>query len=130
MKVSQQYAESIRREVTSRMIDRAGQRKGRLVFLYPTTVGEQFKSAKWIAKCDCGELSLLYPSEKNASSCGCLRAEKSVDAGAKARRKLTTDEVKSIRSGIMNNNACADVFGVCRETIRKIRLRESYMHIK
>ena len=87
MKVSKAYAESIRRELTSRMVDRTGQRKGKLVFLYPTTESVKFGPTKWISQCDCGNLSLSKPSELNSDSCGCLRVENSVPAGAEGRRR-------------------------------------------
>lgn len=89
MKVSKAYAESIRRELTSRMVDRTGHRKGKLVFLHPTTESVKFGPTKWIAQCDCGNLSLLKPSELHAKSCGCLRIEKSVPAGAEGRRRAS-----------------------------------------
>ena len=129
MKVSKAYAESIRRELTSRMIDRTGQRKGKLVFLYPTTESVICGPTKWIAQCDCGNLSLLKPSELHAQSCGCLRIEKSVPAGVEAKRKLSNDEIRAVRNSLMSAKDCAAVFAVSYETIRNIRSGRCYADV-
>lgn len=129
MKVSQQYAESIRHPLTSRQIDRTGQRKGRLVFLHPTVERVVCGPIKWIAQCDCGNLTLCVPSNKLTMSCGCLRIDKSVEAGAAARRKLTSAEVVSIRNTLMSGKDCAAVFGVSRDTISSIKTGRRYKHV-
>jgi len=129
MKVSQKYAESLRQPLTSRQIDRTGQRKGRLVFLWPTVERVQCGPVKWIAQCDCGNLTLCVPSNKLTMSCGCLRVEKSVEAGAAARRKLSDDEVRSIRKTLMSGLDCAAVFNVSSDTISSIRTGRRYAHV-
>lgn len=129
MKVSQQYAESLRQPLTSRQKDRTGQRKGRLVFLWPTVERVESGPVKWIAKCDCGNLTLCVPSNTLTMSCGCLRVEKSVEAGAAARRKLSDDEVRSIRKTLMSGLDCAAVFNVSRDTVSSIRTGRRYAHV-
>lgn len=129
MKVSQHYAESIRQALTSRQIDRTGQRKGRLVFLHPTVERVVCGPVKWIAQCDCGNLTLCVPSNKLTMSCGCLRNE-SRKAALAARRKLTDDEVVSIRNSLMSNKDCAAVFGVSYDTIRNVKIGKTYAEIK
>lgn len=121
MRVSKEYAESIRQQLTSRQIDRTGQRNGRLVFLYPTKERVAGGPIKWIARCDCGSLTLCVPSKVLAMSCGCLRVEKSVPAASAAKRKLTEMEIESIKRTLMTAKDCAKVFSVSLTTIYNIR---------
>lgn len=128
MKVSQRYADSIRQPITSKMRDRTGQRIGQLIYLYPTTERIASGPVKWIARCDCGNLSLTAPS-KLVSSCGCLKANGTTAATA-ARRKLSDAEVIAVRNSLMRCKDAAAVFGVSAKVISAIRSGRSCANVK
>ena len=73
-----------RTELMTKMVDRTGQRYGRLLVLQreeSTPAGE----SRWLCKCDCGKHRIVSGASlrRGTASCGCLRAE-----GLSERRKL------------------------------------------
>lgn len=130
MKISQEYAEKIRQQLKSKMKDYAGMKKGRLTFIFATSEKSKHGPYFWVAKCDCGNLSLNIPSKRSGLSCGCLSIEKSVEAAAKKKRLLSDSEVRAIKSKLMSGVSCAAVFGVSVSVISKIRTGKCYSHVQ
>lgn len=64
-----------------RLIDRTGQRFGRLVVLErgPKPQSKKDTNARWLCQCDCGKTSIVYGQDLKRGkvvSCGCWNAEK------------------------------------------------------
>ncbi len=62
------------------LIDRTGQRFGRLVVCRRAEMGKKRLSALWWCDCDCGSLTVVFShslSSGHSRSCGCLRRETS-----------------------------------------------------
>jgi|GEM_PF-6860702 len=58
------------------LIDLTGKRFGRLEVLELWPVRDKHKNRKWLCRCDCGELTVVYGinlKRGTAQSCGCLR---------------------------------------------------------
>lgn len=106
------------------MVDRMGQRYGRLVVVGR---GEDYvyaggRRVRWVCRCDCGAECLVQASnlaKGAAQSCGCLKRE-----GAAARGKLNRREEVAYRSahdrvrrerGKAKYHACSDCGGVASE---------------
>jgi hypothetical protein len=129
MKITQQYAESIRQPLDGRGKDYTGQVNGKLTMLYPTTERISGAGVKWVAQCKCGSLSLCVPSNKGATSCGCAKSEASKNTILKTRAKLTDDQVRLIR---LSDDKCivlAAIYGVNHCTISSVRTGRRYSHV-
>ena len=128
MKVSQEYAESIRRPLSSRMKNYTGQQKGRLLLLWPTTVRNN-AGLKWAAKCSCGKYAIVHPSSSDVNSCGCVRAEKT-KARVAARRPLTREQVIAIRIDKRKPKVIAYDMGLKVSAVYRIRSGRMYADVQ
>lgn len=78
-----------------RLIDRTGQRFGRLVLLRPIGPRASSRTWSWLARCDCGTEKIVRPSDlmrnrDGTKSCGCLAREDArriSEAGASTIRR-------------------------------------------
>jgi len=69
-----------------RLIDRAGQRFGRLLVIErgPNPPSKKDTNARWLCQCDCGKTSIVYGQDLKRGkviSCGCWNDEKRVKHG-------------------------------------------------
>lgn len=128
MKVSKQYAESVRRPLSSRMKNYTGKQKGMLLLLWPTTDRNK-AGLKWAAKCSCGEYAIVHPSSSDVNSCGCVRVEKS-KSRVTARRPLTREQVLAIRSDERKPKVIAYDMGLSVYVVYNIRSGSGYADIK
>ena len=77
-----------------KIIDRTGQRFGRLVAIEPTSRRTRDEHIVWLCECVCGNLASVSSDQLvrgKTKSCGCLRKEngkRTCKAAVKARRKL------------------------------------------
>lgn len=128
MKVSQEYAESIRKPISSWMKNYTGKQKGSLLLLWPTIVRNK-SGFKWAAKCSCGEYALAHPSSRDVNSCGCDRAEKS-RARCVARRSLTREQVLAIRGDKRKPKVIAYDMGLNVSAVYGIRSGRRYADVQ
>ena len=125
MRISQQYADTIRDPKPINGKIKSGQVYGRLTVLYASTL-RLGSSVKYVCQCSCGNLALTLPTRHK--SCGCLLEKSRNAATAKRRevRKFTDDDIRYIRSANYKLAALAAEFNCAVSTIHKIKTREFY----
>lgn len=119
MKVTPEYAASIRCKLPPGAHDHTGTVRDRLTFLWPTTERDG-SSVRWAALCSCGNHAL---ATRRTRSCGCLCAK------VGTRGHLSPDAVFSIRSSTKPHKELAAEYGVSLVTINNVRGRRRYGHL-
>jgi hypothetical protein len=119
MKITPQYAASIRCELPPGAQDHTGKTRERLTFLWPTTERDGCL-VRWVALCSCGNYAL---ASRRARSCGCLCAK------VGTRGHLSPDAVFDIRSSDKPRKELAAHYGVSEPTIANIRGLRRYGHL-
>lgn len=128
MKISQQYAESIRQPLNNRMKDNTGRQKGMLLLLWPTTERVSHAGVKWAAKCQCGSYAIINPSQSGTYSCGCHRSAVSAQSG-RSKRALTSEQVRTIRETLKPPKVLAHELDISLSTISSIRSGRRYADV-
>lgn len=129
MKITQQYAESIRQPLNNRMKDYTDTRKGYLILLWPTTERMSQSGIKWVARCQCGDYALILPCAKGTYSCGCHRSAVTADS-VRAKRALTDEQVRIIRSSTKRMKHLAGELGVSISVIFGVRSGRRYADVQ
>ena len=126
MVVSQEYAGKIKAKVKPNQVDHTGKVKGKLRMLYPTAIRSCGSAIKWVAYCECGNITLVVPSNKHTNSCGCVRKK---NAG-QVRRKLKPEHVIEIRESKDKMQYLAALYGVSYSTIHSVKTGCRYADVK
>jgi hypothetical protein len=126
MVISQEYADKIKAKVKPNQVDHTGKVKGKLRMLYPTDVRSCGSAIKWVAYCECGRITLVVPSNKHSSSCGCVRSKRA----GEVRRKLKPEQVIEIRESKDKMVYLSALYGVSYSTIHSIKIGRRYADVK
>jgi hypothetical protein len=128
MVISQEYADKIKAKIKPNQVDHThtGKVKGKLRMLYPTAIRSCGSAIKWVAYCECGRITLVVPSNKHSSSCGCVRSKRA----GEVRRKLKPEQVIEIRESKDKMVYLAALYGVSYSTIHSIKTGRRYADVK